>query len=203
MPCPFADDLTKIRRRDRAVDDDAWIRDFLHRAPHGVLAVASGDQPFANMNIFVYDPVAHAILLHTARNGRTRDVLTDNPRVCFSVAEMGRLLPADEAIHFSVEYAGVIAFGNARIVEDPDAATRALDLLMRKYAPHLEPGKDYRPVEARDLVKTSVIEVRVEAWSAKRKTVDEAPGAYRWDDLPGSRGLPAPNGSGEPPDSRR
>ena len=28
----------RVRRHDRAVEDDAWIRAFLHRAPWGVLA---------------------------------------------------------------------------------------------------------------------------------------------------------------------
>ena len=61
-----------VRRSDRAVEDVAWIQNFLQRAPVGVLATASDGQPFINSNLFVYDQAAHAIYLHTARTGRTR-----------------------------------------------------------------------------------------------------------------------------------
>ena len=42
--------------------------------------------------------------------------------MCFSAAEMGRLLPADTALEFSVEYASVIAFGKARLVTGEEEA---------------------------------------------------------------------------------
>ena len=41
----------------------------------GVLATVHGDQPFVNSNIFVYDEDRHAIYLHPARTGRTRDTV--------------------------------------------------------------------------------------------------------------------------------
>ena len=53
------------RRSDRAVTDEAWIKDFLSGAPFGALATVSDGQPFINMNQFVYDEAAHAIYLHT------------------------------------------------------------------------------------------------------------------------------------------
>jgi len=46
-------DLTHIRRRDRAVEDEAWIRDMLKRLPFGSLATVANGQPFINTNIFV------------------------------------------------------------------------------------------------------------------------------------------------------
>ena len=62
----------EVRRRDRAVADEGWIRDLLRRAPFGTLATARDGQPFLNTNLFVYDEAAHALYLHTARAGRTR-----------------------------------------------------------------------------------------------------------------------------------
>src|SRR5690606_7449645 len=103
----------QVRRRDRAVDDEAWIRAFLHRAPVGVLATVHDGQPFLNPNLFVYDEAAHALYFHTARAGRTPANLSAPAPVCFSASEMGRLLPAPEALHFSVEFASVVVFGQA------------------------------------------------------------------------------------------
>ena len=179
-------DYTKIApnvvtRKDRAVDDDAWIKALLHRAPVGVVATIHDGQPFINTNLFVYDEPENAIYMHTAKVGRTRTNVETDERVCFSVTEMGRLLPADEALEFSVEYAGVAAFGRAAIIEDFEEGRHALQMLLDKYAPHLAPGKDYRPPIDEEIKRTTVYRIRIETWSGKKKEVaPDFPGAYRF-----------------------
>lgn len=169
-----------MRRRDRAMDD-AWIREFLRRAPFGQLATASRGQPFINANLFVFDELRHAVYLHTAREGRTRRNLDRPAKVCFSVSEMGRLLPADTALEFSVEFAGVVVFGTGVVVTDLEESRRALQALLDKYAPQLRPGRDYRTITDAELERTSVFRVAIEEWSGKRKLVDDTfPGAYRY-----------------------
>lgn len=166
------------RRSDRAVDDESWIVAMLERAPYGCLATEYDGQPFINSNLFVYDHAAHAIYLHTARKGRTRTNVEQNRRVCFSVSEMGRLLPADVALEFSVEYRGVVLFGEAIIVDDDAEATAALQLLLNKYFGHLQPGRDYRAPVADELRRTSVIKLSIDSWSGKKKEVEGFPGAF-------------------------
>jgi hypothetical protein len=188
MPIDYANnELTAIRRNDREVTDDAWIRALLHRAPVGYLATVHGDQPFINSNLFVYDEDAHVIFMHTARKGRTQANISENgteppaerPKVCFTVSEMGRLLPADVALEFSVEYKGVAVFGRGEVIADPNEAGAALQKLLNKYAPHLKPERDYRPVTAEELKRTAVFRITIEEWSGKKKEVDpEFPGAF-------------------------
>jgi hypothetical protein len=177
---PDTDKYTDMRRSDRAITDDVWIQHFLQTAASGTLALADPDtaQPFVNTNLFVYDAQRHAIYLHTARTGRTRDLIVKNPRVCFSIMQMGRLLPADEALEFSVEYAGVTVFGQAQIVQDEDEATDALQALLDKYAPHLIAGDDYRPPVPPELKRTAVYRVDIDDWSGKRKSVEAFDGAF-------------------------
>ncbi len=191
------DDLTTIRREDRAVTDEAWIRAFLRRAPVGVLATASAGQPFITNNLFVYHEAENCLYLHTALQGRARATVEANPRVCFSVMEMGRLLPAGVALEFSVEYASVVVFGHAEIVTDR-TATRGLQLLLDKYAPHLAPDRDYRPPIDQEVNRTSVFRITIEAWSAKKKEVAAGfPGAYWYAAPPMLESLAARNaGSG-------
>lgn len=162
------------RRRDRAQPEEAWIHAFLSRAPLGTLATQGEDGPDLNPNLFIFDPERLALYLHTAQTGRTRENIEARPRVAFSVAEMGRLLPAEAAVHFSVEYASVIVHGQARVLEDPAEATHALELFMAKYAPHLERGRDYEGIRAKDLARTCVFRVDIQSWSAKGKTSDAA-----------------------------
>ncbi len=175
----------QIRRKDRAVEDDAWIKAFLNRAPLGMLATVHDGQPFAHSNLFFYDEEEHAIFFHTASEGRTRSNVETVPRACFSISEMGRLLPADVALEFSVEYNGVAVFGTVRVVDDPEACTVVLHKLLDKYFPHLQRDRDYRPVVAAELKRTTVFRLDIDSWSGKRKAVPEDfPGAFFYGDPP-------------------
>jgi uncharacterized protein len=186
-PSPTPSDLMQVRRRDRAVEDEAWIRDMLKRLPFGSLATVADGQPFINTNIFVYREDQHAIYLHTANTGRTRSNVEGDGRVCFAVSEMGRLLPADTALHMSVEYAGVVVFGTAAVVTDEDEARSALEAILGKYVPHLKPGRDYRPIQPEELARTTVYRIRIEQWSGKRKVAPpDFPGAFRFGEIPPS-----------------
>lgn len=168
-----------VRREDRAVTDEDWIRALLHRAPFGALATVNNGQPFINSNLFVYDEEKHVIYMHTARVGRTRANVEGEQKFCFSVSEMGRLLPADEALEFSVEYSGVTIFGRVAIVTDEAEARYGLQLLLDKYFPHLQPGQHYRPITLEELKRTSVYRLEIEQWSGKQKKVaDDFPGAF-------------------------
>lgn len=176
------DERTKLRRPDRAADEE-WIRSFLGESAVGVLATVHDGQPFVNSNIFVYDEGRSAIYLHTARTGRTRDNVERDARAAFTVYETGRLLPADEALEFSIEYGGVVVFGPVFVVEESEEAEYGLQLLLDKYAPHLKPGRDYRPITAGELKRTSVFRLDIESWSGKRKFVEAGfPGAYLYED---------------------
>ena len=176
---------SRVTRQDRAIYDDAWIADFLRQAGMCTLATSVDDQPFQSTLLFVYDEAKHAIYLHKARRGRVWENLQTNPRVCFTVAEMGRLLPAKTALNFSVEYCSVVAFGDARLVEDLAESEYALQLLLDKYFPHLRPGENYRPITADERDATAVYRLEVEEWSGKRKAAaEDFPGAFRWGDRP-------------------
>jgi uncharacterized protein len=176
---PSGANLSRVTRKDRAIYDDAWIEDFLRRAPMGTLSTARDGQPFASTLLFVYQPQPRAIYVHTARRGRVFENLQSSPRVCFSAAEMGRVLPADTALNFSNEYTSVVVFGQAQVVEDAQEAEQALQLLLDKYAPHLQPGRDYRPITAGELDATCVYRIQIDEWSGKQKSAPEDfPGAY-------------------------
>ena len=181
------DPRSAVRRRDRGKDDE-WAAAFLRRAPYGFLAtVGDEDQPFLNSNLFVFDDGdgRRRIYLHTHRTGRTRRNLAVAEKVAFSAVAMGRLLPAPEALEFSVEYAGVVAFGAGRVVEDREEARTALQMLLDKYAPHLRPGEDYRPTTDDELKRTAVYRIDIETWSGKQKeAAADFPGAFSLDAVP-------------------
>ena len=168
------------RRHDRA-KDDAWIAAFLQRIPFGYLATENQGQPFLKPTLFVYSPPDHAIYFHGAVKGRLPQNLQANPRACFCAAEMGRLLPADTAMEFGVEYASVVAFGPVRVLTDPHEAERALQLLLDRYFPHMKPGEEYRMIIPEELNITAVYRLEVEQWSGKEDlSPPDFPGAFNF-----------------------
>jgi nitroimidazol reductase NimA-like FMN-containing flavoprotein (pyridoxamine 5'-phosphate oxidase superfamily) len=185
MANPKHQQANYVRRRDRSVEDEAWMAEFLRSAAVGATATVVDGQPFINTNLFAYDEARHCIYIHTAQYGRTRSNFEtpEPPRVTFSVMEMGRMLPDKEALEFSVEYAGVTVYGTGCVVTDEAEAHDALQMLLDKYAPHLRPEVDYRPPVAEEIARTAVMRIDIESWSGKKKEVEEFPGAF-WYDAP-------------------
>src|SRR6185295_17978405 len=92
---------------------------------------------------------------------------------------------AATAKEFSVEYAGVVVFGRGEVVTDEAEARHGLQLLLDKYAPHLRPGRDYRPTTAEELAITTVYRIRIDRWSGKQKVAPaDFPGAFRYGEPP-------------------
>ena len=177
--------VDQVRRADRAMTDDAWIMDLLNRATVGYLATVHEGQPFINSNLFVYDADKHVIYMHTARTGRTRANVETHEKVCFTVTEIGRLLPADEALEMSVEYSGVVVFGTACVLDDPAEERHGLQILLDKYFTHLKSGVHYRPMTDEELARTSVYRIDIHTWTGKRKKADDDfPGAFLFGKAP-------------------
>jgi len=171
------------RRRDRSKDED-WIKALLHHGEAGVFSAVLDGTPVALPRIYFFDEAREAIYVHGAFGGMTGKVLDqgggeDGVPMAVTVFEMGRLLPADEALEFGVEYASVVVSGTAREVAEMEEVGYALRSIMEKYAPHLNSGKDYRPVESDEILRTSVVRIDIRSWSGKEKTAPEDfPGAY-------------------------
>jgi hypothetical protein len=176
--------FNQMRRTDRQVEDEAWIKKMLHESPTCAIATVWEDQPFVSTTLFVYDEQDHAIYTHTASTGRTRANVESNERVCLTVSQMGRLFPAERAFDFGVEYASVVVFGRASVHADLSMARRFFEAFMHKYASHLRPGQDYVPPAEDELLKPVVYRIAIESWSGKRREVEpDFPGAYSYSSL--------------------
>ena len=163
------DDRTRPRRLDRAMPDEVHIEAFLTRSPFGILAVSVEDQPYAVPKLFWYDEATRRIYFHSANEGRTRDSILRNSQVCFTAAELGRLLPSENACQIGVEYASVCAFGHARLVQDDEEKLHGLQGLLRKFQPDLHEEEHNKPIDQEELDRTAVYAIEIEAWSGKQR----------------------------------
>jgi nitroimidazol reductase NimA-like FMN-containing flavoprotein (pyridoxamine 5'-phosphate oxidase superfamily) len=172
---------TLVRRRDRALSDDAWIDRYLSIAPVGYVAICREGEPLLHSNIFWFDG-DRRIYFHTAGVGKFRSVVdaSGTARGCFSVTEIGRLLPAESPLNFSTEYASVQAYGTLRLERDFATKKTALEGIMAKYAPQLQPGVDYRPMPDGDVDQTSVFCFEIDERVAKHNVKPDDYPAYAY-----------------------
>jgi nitroimidazol reductase NimA-like FMN-containing flavoprotein (pyridoxamine 5'-phosphate oxidase superfamily) len=102
------------------------------------------------------------------------------PEVCFEACEMGKLLPSNVALEFSLQYESVIVFGKIQVLDDEEDKQRALYGLLKKYFPDMTPGVHYRPINDQELNRTSVYAIAIESWSGKRNWKDRADQSDEW-----------------------
>lgn len=95
--------------------------------------------------------------------------------VCVTCTLVDGIVLARSAMHHSLEYRSVIAFGTARLVQDRDEKLRAFAALLD----HVAAGRaqDSRPPDARELAATAVLALELLEVSAKVRAggpVDDA-----------------------------
>ncbi len=163
--------------------DDEWIRAFLHEARVAHIASSREGRPFLTPSTFWFDEENHQIIFHSNIAGRIRSNIEHNPKVCLEVSELGRMLPSNVALEFSLQYRSVIVFGTARLVSDPQEARRLLYGLIKKYFPLLTPGQEFRQITDKELRATSVYTVQIEEWSGKENWKDRADQSTEWTPL--------------------
>jgi uncharacterized protein len=184
MPRDYSDKSpTAFQRLPEYKRGDEWIRAFLRGAQVGHIASARDGQPFLNPGTFWFDEENHQIIFHSNVTGRVRSNLETNPRVCFEASEMGRLLPSNVALEFSLQYRSVIVFGTARLLADKEQARRALYGLIQKYFPKMRAGREYREITDKELKRTSVYAIQIEEWSGKENWKDRADQSEEWKPL--------------------
>lgn len=184
MPRNYADARpTAHQRLPEYKRDDDWIRAFLRTAQVGHIASSLNGQPFLTPSLFWFDEENRQIVFHSNVTGRTRSILESSPKVCFEASEMGRLLPSNVALEFSVQYRSVVVFGTVGLVTDPAEARRVLYGLIQKYFPKMQAGKEYREIMNKELKRTSVYAIQIEEWSGKENWKDRADQSDEWPPL--------------------
>jgi nitroimidazol reductase NimA-like FMN-containing flavoprotein (pyridoxamine 5'-phosphate oxidase superfamily) len=160
--------------------DDEWIRAFLREARVGHIASARDERPFLNPTTFWFDEENHRIVFHSNVTGRLRSNIESNSKVAFETSELGKMLPANVALEFSLQFRSVIVFGQARLVSDPEEARRVMYGLIHKYFPAMTAGKEFREITDKELKRTSIYAIQIEEWSGKENWKDRADQSDEW-----------------------
>ncbi|MGH6690253.1 MAG: proline dehydrogenase family protein [Gammaproteobacteria bacterium] len=116
----------------------------------------------------VYAPWEGGLLLHGSVGSRLLRVLASGAFACVTVTLLDGIVVARSVFHSSLNYRSVVAFGMARLLEDPDEKARALEAL----GEHLIPGRtaDARAPNAKESAVTSILRFEIEEATAKVRT---------------------------------
>jgi len=169
-----------FQRRPHLTKEDDWICAFLKDAKVGHIASSLDGQPFINPTTFWLDEENHQIVFHSNVAGRIRSNIESNPRVSLEASELGRFLPSNVALEFSLQFRSVVVFGTARLITDPDEARRLLYGLISKYFSTMTAGKEYREITDKELRATSIYAIQIESWTGKENWAERADQSDEW-----------------------
>ena len=168
--------------------DDEWIRALLGRLKLCRISTLwlgeDGEAfPFINPTSFVYRPGTHDIVYHSNLAGRLRANTENSARATFEASEIGRFLPSNDPLEFSVQYRSVVAFGVSRLLAGEEAR-QALYTLCAQVFPHIRPGAEMQPISDEQLARTSVYALQIDRWSGKENWAERAEQTLDWPALP-------------------
>ena len=164
---------SKLRRLPaRGSHEPASIHAILDAAFLAHVGFQTHGQPFVIPTL--YGREDDTLYLHGSAASRMLNEVKAGVPACVNVTLVDGLVLARSMFHHSMNYRSVIAFGTARLIEEPALKIRALRIISE----HLMPGRwdDARGPSDKELKATAVLEFSIEEASAKVRTgppVDE------------------------------
>ena len=154
-----------MRRTDREVADKTEILKIIEKCDICRLALSDGHQPYIVPMNFGYQYVDEKLILyfHGAKKGKKLDIIAKNPLACFEMDCSLKLVEADVAWEYTMEYESVVGSGTIVVCNEKSDKTHALEKLMEKYAK----GKSFHfPEKAIDSV--TILKLEVSEFTGKR-----------------------------------
>ena len=157
--------LGGVRRKDREIKSFNKMENILRGASVCHLGTYGDGYPYVTP--FNYFYAKGVIAIHLSREGKAFRNLLKHKRVCIEALEPGKIIKADSACKTSMEYRSVIAFGEAKIVEERRAKKMWLQRMLDKY----RPDRMYSPMQDQDVDKVAVAVIRLKRVTGKKREV--------------------------------
>jgi len=109
------------------------------------------------------------ILLHGSTGSRMMRQIAQGINLCVTVTQLNAIVVARSAFNSSMNYESVMIFGVARVLEDAEK-----DIALERITEKLVPGLwNYgRPLVAKEMAATMIVELSLDKISAKSRTGD-------------------------------
>lgn len=159
--------VTDRSRLRRIPARGAYDRDSVHRILDEArichVAFSVDGQPYVIPTL--HGRIEDRVYLHGAKASRLLEHVSSGAEICIAATIVDGIVLARSLFHSSMNYRSVVLFGRGRLVESTDEKLTAL----KAVSDHLQPNRweDARPPNAKELAATAVVEVPIEAASAK------------------------------------
>jgi nitroimidazol reductase NimA-like FMN-containing flavoprotein (pyridoxamine 5'-phosphate oxidase superfamily) len=131
---------------------------------------ADGDQPYVIPMSYHFDPAtADRLWLHGATASRLLGHAGTGARVCVAVTLVDALIQSRTAKYHSMNYRSAVVFGRGHEVTDREVKARVFEAMVSRYFPGRTIGRDYAAPPDAHLDATLVVEIVLEAESAKAR----------------------------------
>ena len=157
-------ELNRVKRKpDRGFYDHATVHALLDAAMLCHVSYVIDGQPFCTPTLFWRE--GSRLYWHGSSANRMLHNLGHGESACLTVTHLDALVLSRSGVKHSADYRSVMAFGKARLVDDPEEKQRALVLMVDRLYPQRTAG--LRPTTALEIKATSVIAMDIEHASAK------------------------------------
>ena len=149
----------EMRLKDQQLDATE-ANEIMNSCTNGVLSI-NGDTGYPYGVPVSYAYADGRIYFHCAREGYKVDLLKKDPHVSFTVVAQDDIIPED----FNTLYISAIAFGRARLVDDPEEMRKIHGYIIDKYSKgHEESGGRYLDSSISEIY---MVEITVDHITAK------------------------------------
>ena len=148
-----------MRRKEKEITDKTVIESIILSSSVCRLALSEDNYPYIIPLCFGYED--NALYFHSAPQGKKLEILRINNTVCFEFDSDHRIVKAQDACGWSMNYRSVIGFGKASILDDPEEKIKAIHAIIQHYTCKPLP---YSKAKLKDTV---IIKVEIESITGK------------------------------------
>ncbi len=158
------DPVNRLRRRhDRGHYDHATVHALLDAAALCHVAYVIEGRPYCTPTLFWRE--GSRLYWHGSSASRMLRNQSEGEAACLTVTHLDSLVLARCGFNHSADYRSVMAFGQARLIEDPQEKRRALVMMIDRFFPDRTAG--LRPSTDLEIKATAVVTMEIERASAK------------------------------------
>jgi uncharacterized protein len=163
-PTYVVDERNRVKRRhDRGFYDYETVHRLLDAAALCHVSYVVDGSPYCTPTLFWREGTR--LYWHGSSASRMLRNLSDGQPACLTVTHLDSLVLARCGFNHSADYRSVMAFGQARLVTDPEEKRRALVMMVDRFFP----GRtaQLRASTEQEIKATSVVTMEIERASAK------------------------------------
>jgi len=162
---------TKLRQHPERAGSPGDAAAILEEGRVAHVGFVEDGRPYVIPLSYFYDrETPTRLYLHGSRSGRAMAALASGAPLCVEVTLVDGLVYSKTAFHHSMNYRSAVAFGTARPVTDAGEQRVLMEGLIGRYFEGRTAGRDYSSPTSGHLGVTQILEVTIEAMSAKART---------------------------------